>query len=77
MQKIRNGLIAMFMLVFSVTSAEAQVSIGIGLPNVSIGINLPLYPGTRPGAGLSGLLRSTGGCQLFLLRRHVLGLPGR
>lgn len=25
-------------------AAEAQVSIGIGLPNVSIGINVPLYP---------------------------------
>ncbi len=26
------------------TTASAQVSIGIGLPNVSIGINLPLFP---------------------------------
>jgi hypothetical protein len=32
------------MLFCSVTSAAAQVSIGIGHPSVSIGINLPLYP---------------------------------
>jgi hypothetical protein len=35
----------------SVISAEAQVSIGIGLPNVSIGINLPLYPELAPVPG--------------------------
>lgn len=51
MQKIRYGLIAMCMLVISVVSAEAQVSIGIGLPNVSIGINLPLYPELAPVPG--------------------------
>ena len=34
-------------------------------------------PGTRPGTGLPGLLRSTGGCKLLLLRWHVLGLPER
>jgi len=43
MQKIRYGLIALLLLC-SVSAAEAQISIGIGLPNVSIGINLPLYP---------------------------------
>jgi hypothetical protein len=32
------------MLLCPLTSAVAQVSIGIGLPNVSIGINLPVYP---------------------------------
>jgi len=44
MQKIRYGLVVLWMLLCLVTSAEAQVSIGIGFPNVSIGINLPLYP---------------------------------
>jgi hypothetical protein len=43
MQKIRYGLIALLLLC-SVSAAEAQISIGIGLPNVSIGINLPLFP---------------------------------
>jgi hypothetical protein len=43
MQKIRYGLIALFLLC-SVTTALAQVSIGIGLPSVTIGINLPLFP---------------------------------
>jgi hypothetical protein len=41
MQKIRYMLIVMWMLVCTVISAEAQMSIGIGLPNVSIGIGLP------------------------------------
>jgi len=34
-----------------VTIADAQVSIGIGLPNLSIGINLPLYPELVPVPG--------------------------
>lgn len=44
MKNIRYGLIVVGMLVCLATSAGAQVSIGIGLPNVSIGINLPVYP---------------------------------
>jgi len=44
MKKIRYGLIVMSMLLCWVTSAAAQVSISIGLPTVSIGINLPLFP---------------------------------
>ena len=51
MQKIRYGLIVLWMLLCSVTSAEAQVSIGIGFPNVSIGINLPLFPELVPVPG--------------------------
>jgi hypothetical protein len=39
-----NELVVLWMLLFSVSSATAQVSVGIGFPNVSIGINLPLYP---------------------------------
>jgi hypothetical protein len=41
---MRYLLILLWLLFGSVTSANAQVSIGIGLPGVSIGINLPLYP---------------------------------
>lgn len=46
MRNIRYGLIALFVLLCSATAAPAQVSIGIGigLPHVNIGINLPLYP---------------------------------
>jgi hypothetical protein len=51
MKKIRFGLIVMWMLSCSVTSAVAQVSIGIGLPNVNIGINLPLFPELVPVPG--------------------------
>lgn len=51
MEKIRYGIIALVMLICSVSSAEAQVSIGIGLPHVSIGINLPLFPELVPVPG--------------------------
>ncbi|MBL0225357.1 MAG: hypothetical protein IPQ16_07205 [Geobacteraceae bacterium] len=44
MQKIRFGVIVVIMSLCLVTAAAAQVSIGIGLPNVSIGINLPVFP---------------------------------
>ena len=44
MKKIRYGLIGLSLMMVSATSAPAQVSISIGLPSVSIGINLPLYP---------------------------------
>ena len=39
-----GGFIVLGMLISLATSATAGVSIGIGLPNVSIGINLPLFP---------------------------------
>src|SRR6185369_17760696 len=51
MKKIRYGLIVMSMLLCTITFAEAQVSIGIGLPNVSIGINLPVFPELVPVPG--------------------------
>ncbi|MCG2824275.1 MAG: hypothetical protein L6364_11430 [Desulfobulbaceae bacterium] len=44
MQRIRYGFIVLAMLLCSVTSAEAEVSVFIGTPHVSIGINLPVYP---------------------------------
>jgi len=44
MKNIRYGLIVLSLLLCSATSVTAQVSIGIGLPNVSIGINLPVFP---------------------------------
>jgi hypothetical protein len=43
-QEMRALLVMALMLFGVVTSAEAQVSVGIGLPGVSIGINLPVYP---------------------------------
>ncbi len=44
MRNMRYGMIVMSLLLFSVVSVKAQVHIGIGLPKVSIGINLPIYP---------------------------------
>jgi hypothetical protein len=44
MRKIRYAVMVLCMVLCLAVSAEAQVSIGIGLPNVSIGINLPFYP---------------------------------
>ena len=48
---MRNGLIVLGMLLCSVTSAAAQVSVGVGFPGVSIGINLPVYPRLVPVPG--------------------------
>jgi hypothetical protein len=44
--EMRHVLIVFWMLLWSATSVMAQVSIGIGigLPGVNIGINLPFYP---------------------------------
>ena len=41
---MRNKLIALWMAFCLVTSAAAQVSVGVWLPGVSIGINMPVYP---------------------------------
>ena len=41
---MRKSLLVVCVLLCSITSAGAQVSVGIGLPGVSIGINLPVYP---------------------------------
>lgn len=47
----RNKLIFLLMLSWLAAPATAQVSIGIGLPNVSIGINLQTYPQLVPVPG--------------------------
>lgn len=44
MLKIRNLILVLGVLMPPLAAADAQVSIGIGFPNVSIGINLPAYP---------------------------------
>lgn len=51
MQKIRYGLIVLCMLLCSVNTAQAQVSIHFGTPSVRIGINLPLFPELVPVPG--------------------------
>lgn len=51
MKKTRCGLLAICLLICSITAASAQISIGISTPNVSIGINLPLYPELVPVPG--------------------------
>ncbi|OGU13630.1 MAG: hypothetical protein A2076_08775 [Geobacteraceae bacterium GWC2_53_11] len=51
MKKLRYGLFVLMILLCPVTYAKAQVSIGIGLPNLSIGINLPVFPELAPVPG--------------------------
>jgi len=41
---MRNLLIALSILLGSATPAHAQISVGIAVPGISIGINLPVYP---------------------------------
>ena len=41
---MRKSIVMLWVLLGFTTSAIAQVSIGIGPPNVRIGINLPVYP---------------------------------
>ncbi len=42
--EMRYAILVLWMLLGSTTSAQAQLSVGIYVPGVSIGINLPLYP---------------------------------
>lgn len=42
--KIRYPLIALSVLLGSITASHAQISVGIGLPGINIGINVPVYP---------------------------------
>jgi hypothetical protein len=53
MKKIVYGVAVLGMLLCSVTAGSAQVNIGIGigLPNVRIGINLPVFPELVPVPG--------------------------
>lgn len=43
-QKMRYLVIALSLLLSPLTSAQAEVSIAIAIPGVSIGINVPVYP---------------------------------
>jgi hypothetical protein len=51
MRKLRYGVVILGLLCCWATSVSAQVSIGIGLPNVRIGINLPVFPELVPVPG--------------------------
>ena len=48
---MRYILIALSMLPFLVTPARAQISVGIGMPGIDIGINVPVYPNLVPVPG--------------------------
>jgi hypothetical protein len=66
MQKIRFSVAALLlMFCFSAPSSAAQVSIGIGLPNVSIGINLPIFPELVPVPGYPVYYAPQVGCNYF------------
>lgn len=49
--KLRHLLVTLPVLLGSAAAAHAQISIGIGTPNVSIGINMPTYPRLVPVPG--------------------------
>ncbi|GAM08607.1 hypothetical protein OR1_00879 [Geobacter sp. OR-1] len=51
MRELRYGVIVLWMLLICVPSASAEISIGIGLPNLRIGINLPVFPELVPVPG--------------------------
>ncbi len=51
LQKTGYVLLVMWLLLSPVGSAQAQVSVAIGLPNLSIGINMPIYPELVPVLG--------------------------
>lgn len=51
MNKLRYGFTVLSVLVSLAANAGAQVSIGIGLPNISIGINMPFFPELVPVPG--------------------------
>src|SRR4051794_535111 len=48
---IRSAMVVLSLLLGSVTSATAQVSVAASFPGVSIGINLPAYPELVPVPG--------------------------
>ena len=76
---MRRVIVLLSISLGAVSPAFAQVSIGIGLPNLSIGINLPLYPQFEQVQGYPVYYapHAAGACKLLLLRRDVLGVPGR
>lgn len=41
---MRTGLVVLWMLLCSITTAAAQVNVDIGLPGVNIGLSVPVYP---------------------------------
>ena len=48
---MRKSLFILWILLCSIASAGAQVTVGIGVPGVSIGINFPVYPQLVPVPG--------------------------
>ena len=74
---MRYAIIVLWMLFGSMSQAVAQVSIAIGLPNISIGINVPLYPQFEQVPGYPVYYAPQDEFELLLLRRHVLGVPER
>ena len=49
--KMRHLLIALPMLLGTATAANAEISVGISLPGVNIGVNMPMYPQLVPVPG--------------------------
>ena len=73
---MRNFIFVLWVLLCSIGPAAAQVSFGVSTPGVSIGINVPAYPQLVPVPGYPVYYAPQANAKLFLLRWHVLGLPG-
>jgi hypothetical protein len=62
---MRYALVVLFGVLCFVSPVAAQVSIGIALPGVSIGINMPLYPELTPMPGYPVYYAPRGDVNLF------------
>jgi hypothetical protein len=63
--KMRYALVVSSLLLFPPASAVAQVSIQIGIPNVSIGIHQPVYPQLVPVPGYPVYYAPSGNSNYF------------
>jgi hypothetical protein len=73
---MRYVLIVYWMLLWSMTSVMVRVGIGIALPDVSVGVNLPVFPELVRVPGYSVYHAPRLNSNFVFLRWHVLGVPG-
>ena len=72
---MRYAIVMLCLLLGLAAPVAAQLSISIGVPGVSIGLSVPVFPRLMRVPGYPVYYAPVG--QLLLLRGPVLGLPGR